>query len=248
MSDTDLWYVMLADGDVHRVSLDQLDEAFQAGHIDQETLVLAAGARQWIPLGQLAGLDETPPPPQVPVTTSFRPVSVDLTDVDIGDIQFRARPGKKWLAMLSGLAVAATVAGVAVTRPGWAQPSLTTVESYVSRAVHRAYPWTPRAAAAGPSSPAEPVVPAANPSDALAPTGPAAAATAQSDQPASSSADRFSADLKQKLIDADKQRELKAKARVRGIVPAVSHLSAKNRFGGFTTGGNKFDPLNSAIP
>jgi hypothetical protein len=182
----------------------------------------------------------------VPVTTSFRPVSVDLTDVDIGDIQFRARPGKKWFAMVSGLAVAATVAGVAVTGPGWAQPSLTTVESYVSRAVHRAYPWTPRVAAAGPSHPADPVVPAANPSDTtLAPTS---AAALPSDQTASSSADRFSPDLKQKLIDADKQRDLKAKARVRGIVPAASHLSAKNRFGGFTTGGNKFDPLNSAIP
>ncbi len=89
MPDADLWYVMLADGDVHRVTLDQLDEAFQAGHIDQETLVLAEGARQWSPLGQLAGLDETPPPPRMPVTTSFRPVSVDLTDVDPSD--FRSR-------------------------------------------------------------------------------------------------------------------------------------------------------------
>jgi hypothetical protein len=55
------------------------------------------------------------------------------------------------------------------------------------------------------------------------------------------------ADLKQKLIDADKQRDLKAKAHARSAAPSVSHTSAKNKFGGFTTGGNKYDPLNSAI-
>jgi hypothetical protein len=30
-------------------------------------------------------------------------------------------------------------------------------------------------------------------------------------------------------------------------LPTPSHSSAKNKFGGFTTGGNKYDPLNSAI-
>ena len=34
---SDLWYVQLPDGDVHRVTLDQLDEGFQAGHIDGAT-------------------------------------------------------------------------------------------------------------------------------------------------------------------------------------------------------------------
>ena len=54
----DSWYVKLADGDVHRVTLNQLDEAFQAGHIDAETMVLAAGESQWTKLGALAGIDE----------------------------------------------------------------------------------------------------------------------------------------------------------------------------------------------
>jgi hypothetical protein len=54
----ELWYVKLANGDVHRVTLDQLDGAFQAGHIDEGTMVLAAGASTWTKLGDLAGLDD----------------------------------------------------------------------------------------------------------------------------------------------------------------------------------------------
>jgi hypothetical protein len=57
-SSGDLWYVKLADGDVHRVTLDQLDEAFQAGHIDGDTMVLAAGGSEWSKLGDLAGIDD----------------------------------------------------------------------------------------------------------------------------------------------------------------------------------------------
>src|SRR6202012_4504040 len=57
-SSGELWYVKLADGDVHRVTLDQLDEAFQAGHIDGDTMVLEAGGSQWKKLGDLAGIDD----------------------------------------------------------------------------------------------------------------------------------------------------------------------------------------------
>jgi uncharacterized protein DUF4339 len=252
MSNADLWYVMLADGDVHRVTLDQLDEAFQAGHVDKETLVLAQDARQWTPLGQLAGLDDTPPAPQVPVTTSFRPVSVDLSEVeigDLGDVPFRTRPGKKWVAMLGGLAVVGTIAGVAINRPGWAQPYVTGVEGYVARAVDRAMPSARHgAAAAPPPMAAEPAVPATNTAPAPLPSTTAVSAAAQNDPAGSPAADRFSPNLKQKLIDADKQRDLKAKARARSVTPPASRTSAKYKFGGFTTGGNKFDPLNSAIP
>ena len=66
----ELWYVKLADGDVHRVTIDQLDGAFQAGHIDENTMVLAAGATQWTKLGELAGLGdeaEAPAQPAAPV-------------------------------------------------------------------------------------------------------------------------------------------------------------------------------------
>jgi uncharacterized protein DUF4339 len=248
MPDADLWYVMLADGDVHRVTLDQLDEAFQAGHIDQETLVLAEGARQWTPLGTLAGLDETPPPPRVPVTTSFRPVSVDLSDVDpsdldLEDVPFRTRSGKKWFAAVAAVAIVGTIAGTATSKPWWVRPAMANVEALVNRAVHRGSASAPSLAAAPPPVAAEPA------SGVVAPAATTAAAggAAVSDGKPVSAADRLAPDLKQKLLDADKQRDLKAKAHARAALPAPSHSSAKNKFGGFTTGGNKYDPLNSAI-
>ena len=52
--DENLWYVKTPDGDVHRVTLDQLDEAFQAGSIDENVMVLAAGAQKWAKLSALA--------------------------------------------------------------------------------------------------------------------------------------------------------------------------------------------------
>jgi hypothetical protein len=252
MPDTELWYVMLADGDVHRVTLDQLDDAFQAGHIDHETLVLAEGAKLWTKLGTLAGLDETPPPPQVPVTNSFRPVSVDLTDVDpsdLEDVPFRSRPSKKWFAAVAALAVVGTIAGVSTTKPWWVRPAMANVEALVSRAtraVHRNDMSTP-SVAAQPPPPADPAAPLANPAPAGLPAGGTAASSpAQSGVSTASPSDRLSADLKQKLLDGDKQRDLKAKAHTRTAAP-LSHPSAKNKLGGFTTGGNKYDPLNSAI-
>src|SRR5579862_5715260 len=81
--DENLWYVKLADGDVERVTLDQLDEAFQKGQIDENSMVLAAGSEQWMKLAELLGLSEgaappaaAPPPPAQPVAASPRPVPV----------------------------------------------------------------------------------------------------------------------------------------------------------------------------
>ena len=71
MSADGIWYVKLADGDVERVTLDQLDAAFQSGQIDENTKVLADGANQWMTLGELLGLSETPGPVVAPVPTSY---------------------------------------------------------------------------------------------------------------------------------------------------------------------------------
>ena len=66
MSVGELWYVRLSNGDVHHVTVDQLDVAFEAGHIDGDTLVLMDGSSEWKRLGEAAGLDdeEEAPPAQ----------------------------------------------------------------------------------------------------------------------------------------------------------------------------------------
>jgi hypothetical protein len=69
-SSGDLWYVKLGSGDVHKVTLDQLDEAFQAGHVDENTMVLAANGTRWMKLGDAAGLDDAPAPAPAPVTAT----------------------------------------------------------------------------------------------------------------------------------------------------------------------------------
>ncbi len=66
MSDGELWYVRLSNGDVHHVTLDQLDVAFEAGHIDADTLVLEDGSSQWKRLGEAAGLDDEAPAAPAP--------------------------------------------------------------------------------------------------------------------------------------------------------------------------------------
>jgi hypothetical protein len=59
----ELWQVRLADGQVRSGTRQQLEEAFIAGHLDENALVLAAGASEWATLGSLAGRDLSAPLP-----------------------------------------------------------------------------------------------------------------------------------------------------------------------------------------
>ncbi len=70
MSVENQWYVRLPNGNVITVSLDDLDAAFQRGDVTEETLVFRQGMKEWLPLGQAAGLDDADDttqtaPPQV---------------------------------------------------------------------------------------------------------------------------------------------------------------------------------------
>jgi hypothetical protein len=281
MSNADLWYVKLADGDVHRVTLDELDQAFQAGHIDEETMVLAARATQWTKLGALAGLDESPavqvvvpraaagpapytptpapylaaPTPCLPATNTVRPVSVDLSDVDVdfGAIPRPKASGKRVAVALLAVAILGCVGAVAARRPSWAGPYIARATSYLSRAGLYGSRWHPFGAAAQPPPPAvgEAV---ASPS----PPGPLPVTAAAAITPPSSGGSPLSPQFtdqsnpeakltpqqKQKLVDADRDRAQKTKGRTRG---SATHAGAKVKSTGFTTGGSKFDPLNSSI-
>jgi hypothetical protein len=59
MGSSDLWYVKLPSGDVHRVTLDQLDDAFQAGRVDGRAQVMGACTERWMTLAEILG-DEEP--------------------------------------------------------------------------------------------------------------------------------------------------------------------------------------------
>ncbi len=124
---------------------------------------------------------------------------------------------------------------------------MTNVQALVDRAMHRNSVSAPSLAALPPPVADEPIAPAAPPTPSVMPAAGAAASSAgPSNGSATPAADRLSPDLKQKLLDADKQRDLRVKAHARAA-PVSSHANTKNKSGVFTTSGNKYDPLNSAI-
>jgi hypothetical protein len=90
--DGNLWYVKLADGDVERVTLDQLDEAFQGGQIDENSMVLAAGSEKWMRLADLLGLADATPPPPPPTPTPQNAVPTRTVPVPAMQQAAFARP------------------------------------------------------------------------------------------------------------------------------------------------------------
>ena len=53
----EIWHVQLATGELCVMTLDQLDEAFQSGLINESTHVLQAGGTVWSKLGDIAGIE-----------------------------------------------------------------------------------------------------------------------------------------------------------------------------------------------
>jgi hypothetical protein len=111
----DVFHVRLRGGDVRTMSVDQLDEAFQAGWIDEQTPVLRAGALHWSTLAEVAGLEQTPEPVSV-APSSFAPLALDAP-LDPNDIPPELRPRRRgaWVGVALALVVVAGV-GFAGTR------------------------------------------------------------------------------------------------------------------------------------
>jgi hypothetical protein len=300
-SSGDLWYVKLANGDVHRVTLDQLDGAFQGGHVDANTLVMGTDQSQWMRLGELAGLDDEPAPmparapaprhapaprqgpaprqaavasyapvaayasapravpgpaygyvqrpapvaayaPARPVATyapvpnSIRPVSMDLDDFDLNDVSIKRRSSKGgWFVAVLAIAVMGGGVGMAATHGQ--------VGRYLPSSLAAAFrPADPPAPPAPPPPPVQTAAPVVAPPPPIAP--PITNSLPPGDSPLQP---RFTDAQKDQLLKADKQREDKSKARHAPASAPASHGSSKYKSMGFTTNGNKFDPLNSSL-
>src|SRR5258708_4905792 len=93
---SDVWFVRTANGEA-RMTLDELDAAFQAGAINEQTQVREETSLQWSTLGALLGIE-----PQHAHSNSVRPVAVDLDDID----ESQLKPKKRGVA----IAIAASVA------------------------------------------------------------------------------------------------------------------------------------------
>jgi hypothetical protein len=272
-SASELWYVQLSDGDVHRVTLDQLDEGFQAGHIDANTMVLADGARRWAKLGEIAGIDDVaparPPPvyvqrslPAPPVLQSFpaplieshRPVSVDLSDLEVVP-GLPSRSRKRWVGAVLGVVTIGGVAGVAVERPSAireymsnAYEHITAAKSWIAAAVpQRLFATQPAAPSVSPSPPEAASLPAADTTTLPAPATTTPPPTAQNTEPSAlpptpTPAHSASAAKPQARGVAPKAPARKVRAKAAVSADSVSKLPSA-----FATSGNKFDPLSSTI-
>jgi hypothetical protein len=119
----DIWHVKLANGEARALSLDELDAGFHDGWITERTMVLAAGSLRWAPLGEVAGLDATPPA-VASTPNSIAPLAIDSFglessgtdlpfDIDValdGDSDadmaaFRPRRGRTVLKLVTSLVV-----------------------------------------------------------------------------------------------------------------------------------------------
>jgi len=80
-TDNELWSIALPSGEIRKGSLDQLDDAFNAGLVNEDSLVLAPGATEWTRLGDLAGIDGAQPAPVVASPPTLRPVMTDLSEL-----------------------------------------------------------------------------------------------------------------------------------------------------------------------
>jgi hypothetical protein len=107
----ELWLVKLPGGQVHSVTLDQIDEAFQAGAIDGRAQVYAESASAWVTLATILGdgdRDDSPAP------YSVRPISVDLEDSDVIVVP---KDGSAATRLLAAFGAAMLVGGVCIAPP-----------------------------------------------------------------------------------------------------------------------------------
>jgi hypothetical protein len=121
---SEIWHVRLPSGESREGTLEQLDEAFHAGAIDESTLVRREGTSAWVTLAEAAGLEAAPAAPPAPVapipSAPPPPVVSDLDDLDPTAL----RSSKRGVA--AGIAAAVALfaaAGVFVVRNGSSEVS-----------------------------------------------------------------------------------------------------------------------------
>jgi hypothetical protein len=274
MSVDGMWYVKLADGDVDRVTLDQLDEAFQKGRVDENSMVLADGSDKWMKLADLLGLsDGSAPPAPAPPAAMQPPVTMPPLAAT------RSAPPP--------LVVQAPVMTqpVVATRPAIAMPTIPLTASLRPVSVDLGTPlelgepqfrggssrkrWvvgmlgTALVLAAGAffvvtktavSASADPAptfaaAAAQPPPEPVAPAPPPVVAPAPQATNAGPSSvmdptRRLTDEQKRKVLEAEKTPKSHAKTRGTG---GSAPSRQKEKSSAFTTSCNKFDPLNSSL-
>lgn len=236
----DLWRVQLASGEVRAMTIDALDDAFQAGTIDEATPVLPPGAVAWTRLADAAGLDApaaaaaTPPSPEsavpsvapmaVSVATPSTPLHLgrdplafaevpDLPEYEPAD--FKTSKSKIFVGI--GLAVM-LVGGLGFA----ASRVASSASASASNAITATAPETKAAAAQPPPAAVDPNVEGAK-------------------------GRVLTEEQKAKLAEADKARAAADAQKKKDRPAPPAHRAPRDKSAPFTNGGSKYDPLNGAL-
>jgi hypothetical protein len=195
-ADLELFHVSLRDGSVRTMTIDQVDEAFNAGVIDAKTPVVRAGDLRWSTLGEIAGLDDEAPPQASYVPSSVAPMALD--DDEIPPELRPKRRGRVFakalaLVVIAGLGYAGTQArpDLVVSAKAGVKTQIAKLRSIASKGD------APRAAAAAPPAEAPKPTPApqatATPATAAAPATVTAVTAVKAEPTAPSAAPSASA-------------------------------------------------------
>jgi hypothetical protein len=232
----ELWRVQLPTGELRAMSLDALDEAFQAGVIDETTPVLPPGATAWTKLGDAAGLDSTPAEPMVPslaplaVSIASSPESIaprpfaPVTDAALMELaaedEAAFKPKRGRLFAVVGVAVVLALGlGLGATRLSGLAASASATSSLSAQAGQK-----------------------------VAATPPPAAVDVNEAAPVK----QLTPEQKARLAEADKAREAAAAAREEKRrkdrpPPPLKRGPREKSAQPFVNGGSKYDPLNGAL-
>jgi hypothetical protein len=167
---------------------------------------------------------------------------------DDDDLSYKPKSSRKgFFAAVLGLAAIAGGVAFASQRgmlklPGGSHDDIASVAAAAAMAAPPPPAAEPVVAPTPPPPVAAPVIPVA------ATPAPANAAPAEASPLNPSFTNRFNEDTKSKLLANDRARDAKSKARHAASAGGSARpSSSKSKSTVFTTGGNKYDPLNSAI-
>lgn len=119
-NDFELFQVQVPGGGVRTLSLDELDAAFQAGSISEQTMVLRSGSVRWMTLAEVAGIEEEQAPNSLaPFATDVAYSNVSIPPLaPIGEVTLATseiaafRPKRPVGPVLAVVAMLALIGGV----------------------------------------------------------------------------------------------------------------------------------------
>lgn len=244
----DAFHVMFAAGELRILSLDELDEAFNSGKIDERTFVLSPGSSEWTRLGELLGLDEAPAAPAPVPQPAARPVMHAAPVAPIPSVIVAAPALDFAAAALSTRPVAFDLddeISVEHLRPKRRAPLVVAIAmvalgvggffAFRSANLSDAATTASAAAAAVPATPPGPVV-----TPTITPTVPVVAPIDDNHRVV------LTDDQKRALAAADKAHATKAATQHAARAAAAPHTKhSKEKV--FHNGGSAYDPLNGSL-